>query len=148
MKIYAVSQGEYSGYEIFGLYSTKELAEEAKKLFASDNGIEEYELDALPAHRKGLYFWEVAMNRQGDIVPDRRSEAGVVRTSVTEYREGNDAYPVDSSFRSKKTDAMRFRVWAKDEGHAIKVANERRAQMIASGDFESDWDAWKAKRKP
>jgi hypothetical protein len=36
-----------------------------------------------------------------------------------------------------------FDVWAKDESHAVKIANERRVQLIASGQWEADWEAWR-----
>jgi len=32
-------------------------------------------------------------------------------------------------------DALNARVWAKNERHAVKIVNERRAAMIASGEW-------------
>lgn len=39
MKIYVVTDGQYSDYHICGMYSTPEKAELAKKLYAADNEI-------------------------------------------------------------------------------------------------------------
>jgi hypothetical protein len=34
-------------------------------------------------------------------------------------------------------DALQADVWAKNEQHAVKIVNEKRAQMIANGEWES-----------
>jgi len=41
MKIYIVSDGDYSDYHIIGIYSTREKAEYAKSLYLAKNKIRE-----------------------------------------------------------------------------------------------------------
>jgi hypothetical protein len=57
--IYLLSDGDYSDYRIIGAYSTRELAEEAKKRYATDNEIEEMEMDTMPDLPGGLHGWRV-----------------------------------------------------------------------------------------
>lgn len=66
MKIYAVTNGSYSEYRVEGIYSTREKAEEAHKLYTSDNEIEEYELDAMPDHPPGMLRYFVKMDAAGN----------------------------------------------------------------------------------
>lgn len=49
--VYIVSAGDYSDYKIYGIYSTKEKAEYAKKLFDADE-IEEWDIDDLDEWKK------------------------------------------------------------------------------------------------
>jgi hypothetical protein len=41
---------------------------------------------------------------------------------------------------------MDFYMWAKDELHAVKIANERRIRLIESNSWDVDWDKWKELR--
>jgi hypothetical protein len=74
LKVFVVTRGEYSDYGIIGVCSTKEKAEELKKLTED------------------------------------------------------------------------FYMWAKDELHAVKIANERRIRLIESNSWDVDWDKWKELR--
>jgi hypothetical protein len=44
------------------------------------------------------------------------------------------------AYRGKpdKPDILQADIWAKDETHAIKIANEHRTRMIASGEWPHD----------
>jgi acyl-CoA reductase-like NAD-dependent aldehyde dehydrogenase len=37
---------------------------------------------------------------------------------------------------------VRFYMWAKDEEHAVKIANERRAALVAANVWTTNYDAW------
>ena len=47
MNVYLVSVGEYSDYQVMGVYSTLEKAQKACPHYASDAFIERYELDSI-----------------------------------------------------------------------------------------------------
>ncbi len=129
--IYLVTEGCYSDYMVRGAFSTKEKAEYAKKLFAADNDIEEYQLDELPEHPQGMFWYEVRMLINGDVV-----EATTGDAESTWKHEWCPAWD----------ESVKFGMWAEDEKAAIKVANERRIRLIESEEWTTDWNVWKAKR--
>ena len=137
MKVYVVTDGDYSDYHICGVYSTKELAEHGKALFSGRYGaagVEEYELDDDKGVPFGMLPWGVRMGRDGEA---REAE-----------RESADGQPLKEWAPYGDDETVYFEMFATDEQHAIKIANERRAGLIASGEWTTDWDAWsKRKRK-
>lgn len=132
-KVYLVTEGEYSSYHVCAAFSTEEKAKEAAALLR-DGYIEEFELDPASPHPPGLRFWDVLMNGDGTVVHARMQSVDL----ATQTKE--NACPW--SERGKWS----FDIWAKDEGHAIKIANERRIQMLASGDWMMTWEEWRNKR--
>ena len=125
--IYLVSDGEYSDYTVFGLYSTLEKAKQAQELY--DAGyIEEFELDHFPPHPPGELLWGVWMKDSGDIKTVERIKARGEFSPFSSFRtlfEGR--YP--------KTDGRRMEIWARDKDHAIKIASEKRREMLVSGEW-------------
>lgn len=125
-KVYLVTDGDYSDYHVLGVYATTEKAEEAKLLYAADNDIEEYELDAVPDSPPGLVPFVVTITFSGD-----------VRDA---YRESADQFsPRWHVANWDRNPCGRFYMWARDEQHAVKIANEWRAQIAALG----LWDIYK-----
>lgn len=144
--IYAVSSGNYSDYRVNALFSTKKAAKEFIELVGKKdnwcdfNDIEEYELDppAVDNLNSGLSVWLVEMRRDGT----------VERSHATD----NDAYDIEyasnppdiwrktkaPAFKGKPDvhDTLMVRAWAKDSDHAVKIANEKRIQMIAEGKWK------------
>jgi len=114
--VFMVSSGSYSDYGVDGIYSTRELAEEAKKRFGSDNDIEEIEQDAMPSLNDGLYAWEVYFDDGGDV-------------ERCEYTSPNHLC-WDTHWMIGRS--VRVICRARDEAHAIKVASEKRAQFLAT----------------
>ena len=124
--IYVVTDGDYSDYGIKGIASTLEKAEELKKLFNAHNKIEEYELDEYdPAieESKGKTFYFTALAIEDGRVLDIKS---------TTYRkfENQDIWDKptqiwDNRCRFKTPTIINY-LFAKDEAHAIKIANEKR----------------------
>ena len=133
MKVFAVTTGEYSAYCVEGIYSTLENAEKAHRMFASENRIVEYEVDAIPDHPPGMLYYLVEMDVNGNT--DR-----VKQCNVCEFH-GWNGIPTPSGRY------VGFDVWAKDETHAVKIANEKRIQLIASGEFTTDWKNYKSQLK-
>jgi hypothetical protein len=137
--MYVLTTGCYSDYHIVGVFSTKEKAEAAKvdhNLTDGDGDVEEWGLDAVPEHPPGLHHWCVRMDRDGNTLEARR--------------RGNDSFP---SWEwapygvgySDKRGGVSFNMWAGDERHAVKIANEKRIGLLASGQWTEDWNEWRAR---
>ena len=120
-KVYLVTDGDYSDYRVLGAFSSREKAEHAKLLYAANNNIEEYELDAVPESPPGLFAYVVLMEISGDV--NRMWQESVVGFK-SKWHPG-DLYG--------SAPVAWFRIWARDEQHAVKIANEWRAQIIAMG---------------
>ncbi len=129
-KVYLVTEGCYSDYRVLGVYSTKENADYAHVLYASDNKIEEYDLDYFGDDpRDGLLPYAVEMKKTGDV-------AEVIRWGVHEV-------PSSKWVPLMYSDAVRFFVRARDDEHAVKIANERRAELIASESWTTNYAEWR-----
>ena len=132
--IYAVSSGSYSDYRVCALFSTKALAEKYMEAnvdsWDSYNDIEEYQLDPDKDELVGGYvYWKVEMLVSGDRAKAERSAK----------QEWNHDQMIGDTFNGGKRIPLdkEKRVWfsycyAKDEQHAIKIANERRIQYLAT----------------
>ena len=129
MKVYLVTEGSYSDYRPMCVCSTQETAEYAKRIYDSDNDIEEFELDALPAHPPGMLLWHVRMYRNGDV-----SDAAQVGADNTA-----PVFKV-SGFPSPYKHQAVFSVWANDRDHAVKICGEKRAQLIAANQWHEAFD--------
>jgi len=138
-KVYVVTAGEYSDYRIEAVFSTKEKAENYINTFYNYefNGIDEYELDLVVVDylREGYTIYKVFMLYNGDV-----EKIEVI---------SSDSFNIDnmmtfiwkrSSVLAHKNDNLKdilvCQCWAKSEDHAIKIANEKRVQMIESGEFK------------
>ena len=125
MKLHLVSTGDFSDYRVCGVYSTKEKAEEALKLYPRGFIEDGYELDVTAEHPPGMFRFIVSMDANGDTQelyqcdPDHHVAAG----SVSTYSGG--------SF-------ILTNVWAESETHAVKIVNEIRAQLIATNQWPTE----------
>lgn len=142
--IYAVSSGEYSDYRITALFSTRDLAQayiDAVKRpdgYSDFNDIEEYELDPDTADlmRRGFSVWNVLMLHDGTVERVGRSDNSLydVQDAPSHY-----IWPRSTAPGYKGTgavDGLQSKVWAKTEKAAVKIVNEKRLQMIASGEWK------------
>lgn len=139
--IYAVTSGSYSDYRVAALFSTRERAQDYKDTVLKDeydSGIEEYLLDpdTTDLLRRGYAVWRVTMLRDG-------STERVDRTDNSHYDvEGAPRFHIWERTKAPAyigkgiPDALNASVWAKSEKAAVKITNERRAQMIASGEWK------------
>lgn len=136
-KIYIVTEGSYSDYHIVGTFSTKEKAEEHSLLVLGeerqfyDAKVEEWDIDEIVDHPKGMFFYNVVMTKDG--------KTQECKNVGCEYKNTDAPYGDNANFS--------FYMWARDEKHAIKIANERRTQLIALNQWTTDWDAWKERKK-
>ena len=117
MKIYVVTQGEYSDYHIEGVTLDRQKAERWVELYNDSVGkyhddaqIEEYESDSFGAN--GLYLWQVD------------TDFGEVNCSVFCGRGPEWNYiDCDGDFH--------VTVMAKDRDHALKAAFDKVAMLRA-----------------
>lgn len=141
-KVYLVTRGSYSDYSVSAVFSTQKAAQEYMKAvggkYADWNAIEEYEMDP-PAVRRlkdGYRVWSVTMRHDGTVeqcyVND--TEPYVVE-SAPSYRIWERTKVPAYRGQSGVVDALQASVWAKTLKQAVKVVNERRAAMIASGEW-------------
>lgn len=127
--IYAVTSGEYSSYSIDGIYDSKELAELAigsakwndKKSY-NEYMIEEFILNPNVLEiQNGLLPFQVSMNKNGNT-----NYVGI-ETFV------NVKSHIDNIF--KTIGGFMIYCYAKNKEHAVKIANEKRIQLIANNEL-------------
>lgn len=125
--IYVITQGSYSDYHIITVFSDEQAAESFAKLISEKGDtatVEDYELDRyVPQAREGLMPFYVWMTRDGN---------GEVDGSHILYDDRLSLLPTPTPDRIR----LRGTVWALDEQHALKIANEKRAFLIASGEWK------------
>lgn len=120
--IYVVTSGSYSDYGINAVFDDKELAEKFVKLHGSNYDIEEYECNK---HKdmllKNMFPHYVQMQENGD----------VIQCGCYDF----DDFKVKINFKEYyKTPLQKIMVvlcYARDKEHAIKIASEKRMQVIA-----------------
>lgn len=119
-KVYLVTDGAYSDYRVLGIFSTRARANRAKTLYNAYNDIDVIELDEVPNKPRGLLPYGVRIRYENSDV------IGVDRMSVERFDTG-------WIYFTYHTQHFSFHVWAKNEEHAIKIAAEKRAQVLANG---------------
>jgi len=120
-KCYLVTSGEYSDYGVDGAFSSRENAQLWIDAHPRDDrprfDIEELPLDPLVSElREGFRPYLVRMARNGDV-----SQVG-----TDEMPNGS---PIDQGFDIHQN--LFMWVLARDVQHAVKIVNEKRAQIIA-----------------
>ena len=123
--IYVVTSGSYSDYGIDAIFDTKELAQAFIDSFRQGgfngfNDIDKWDLNPneseLKAHRKAF---NLRMNKEGNIQSVENSN------SAYGHKEGlNISFTINAEW-------MNVYCYADDEAHAIKIANEKRTQILA-----------------
>ena len=116
--IFLITSGSYSDYQFHAAFTDKELAEKYVKSFGLSNnfGIERCKLNPHTKELNENYKpYELRMTKEG----------------VCERIEIADEYcDFDIWFTYDKH--LILSLFAKDENHAIKIANEKRVQLIAA----------------
>jgi hypothetical protein len=135
--VWAIEQGTYSDYHVVGVFSSKANADlVAKAVNGSDNGeeakVSKWELDpAVSELNAGLSMFYVTMAKDG--TTERVAAAGLVSYYISGEMSVWKRSTAPAYKGTDTTDAVNCTVWAKDEKHAVKIANEFRTQMIALG---------------
>ena len=123
MKVYLIECGAYSDYHIYAVVSTEEKAIQfvANRSTHTDIGYTEFEVDEIPIMPERSI--QVVMDREGDVVRITRREDDVISDRIEWYYW---------NWKGKQDPLMAINVFTEDEQRAIKVANEKRAQLIAT----------------
>jgi hypothetical protein len=139
--VWVVEQGSYSDYRVVGVFSSEANAKQIADALGGDTRdatVAEWPIDpVINELRQGFKRYLVDMRKDGTTERCEPFEisgydlAGSVRmwrrTQAPAYRGKPD-----------KPDILQADIWAKDETHAIKIANEHRTRMIASGEWPHD----------
>lgn len=125
MIAYVIMKGEYSDRHIVAITLDKEKAEKLKKYHSDihdDAYVEGYEIDETP---------ESAFENQQTVysVTIEKGGKSLVLAATTHFGET----PYEPRFYFSNDRAMTFTAYltAKDEEHALKVAQDKRAKMLA-----------------
>lgn len=124
-KVYIVTEGKYSDRRNIGVFTTLDAAN------ATGGDVEEWFLDNIAGAPGHYSFFQIYMDREGNVRSSR----------VTEYYGKPPANPhfIKSGWTIfwgiEMRGCLECSVWAKDLIHAVKIVNERRAQLIA----ENKW---------
>ena len=120
MKVYVITQGEYSDYHICGVAVDAECAEKIRKYFDDEwdpANIEEYDTDD---------YVEGNVRERYIIIIDKRGNVEKHSTGdVAPFKTGEDRFwwGVNRAFCAE--------IWAKDQDHALKIAFDKRAKLLA-----------------
>lgn len=140
-KVYIVTAGEYSAYRICAVCSTREKADKYIRDKVGEK-IELWDIDSFDEilnfldHGYGMYY--VEMKKNGDVIKvSKYSE----KEYEYEYWELDEISFIDTDLGEhggycEKYDAICIRIVAKDEQHAIKIANEKRSYLIANNEWK------------
>jgi hypothetical protein len=127
-KVYVITRGEYSDYRIMGVFKDLKKAKEFCKL-SYEYMLEEYDLlddkeyiDDYIKRQRSIYW--VKMNRSGNVISIFESDYIDLEDGISIYKEYDKCLVIGGC------------VMAKDEKHAIKIMNEKRAKAIAMGKFD------------
>jgi len=118
---YVLTEGDYSDYKVIGVYSTKELAEEAKILWPYSS-VESFPLDDIPEHPPGMYFWHGTADRT---IGNKEPVYKVCKTGPS----GTIGQGIESGYGNRRFFRVNF--WAADEDHALKILQDKYHQHMA-----------------
>lgn len=131
-KIWALEDGEYSDYHVIGVFSSRENAEIVQKV--TRGTIAEWPLDpAVKEINQGLTTWRVLMLRNGDV--ESAKSIGPMFWAIGGRHYVWERTKAPAYLGSVIPDVLWAEVWARDQQHAIKIVNEKRAQMIAMDEW-------------
>ena len=131
-QIYIATEGTYSDYHILAVFLDKKKAELFAKCFEyveieEFNVFEETTLDKIMEClrlKRDIYFVRVDIAGNTDLILKEDWELSWFELTIRKN-------PVISA-----ADDLCIYVLAKDEKHAVKIANERRVQLIANNEWK------------
>jgi hypothetical protein len=136
--IYVLTDGSYSDYHIEAVCSTKEIADQLHDKTGWD--IDEFTLDNYSdALKPGYKNYIVYMERNGNSTV---KEILSLVSNEKDYKlfEKQMKYLGDGHYDIIQKSSMQFYIATKSETHAVKIANELRAQLIANGEWKASRD--------
>lgn len=135
--VWAVEQGDYSDYRVVGVFSSSANAQFIADTINGDDTyykatVTRWPIDpAVDELRAGQRQYRILMLRDGTVESceaQSMSSYDIIGTIHLWHRTEALAY----ANKPNVQDCLDCTVWAKDEKHAIKIANEHRAQFIAA----------------
>lgn len=129
-KVFVVTSGTYSDYSIDSIFTTIELAQSFIDIFKDEWNtmeIEEWDLDPNKNHlnqKRKPYF--LSINKNGDVSD--------LELSDNAYGFKQDMPQAEISY-TRDLEWMNIRCFADDENHAVKIAGEKRAQILANNSW-------------
>jgi hypothetical protein len=142
-KIYAVSSGDYSDYHIEAIFESEELAQkylkekidELKEKYGKDheywNEYREIEVYILNKKKMDIGYYNVGMYKNGNVRNVYKRNGRIDADEEVMIKQFKEREEHNKQRINKIINCLIFCVSAKDEKHAIKIANERRTQLIA-----------------
>jgi hypothetical protein len=134
-QVYLLTSGEYSDYRVIGVFSGEEAAALYRRSYpdVDYNDIEIFDLDPkVDELRAGFVQYLVYMERNGNcpVIPE---------ANASPY--GGDGEYLNRYCMDKQYHRVRlFVVIARSAEHALKIAGERRARLIAENQWPEDGD--------
>lgn len=143
MDVYLLASGSYEDYHIISVFSDEELATKIANELGSDNfWVETYELDADAEYvRNGLYCYFVEMRDNGDVNQVKIQES-YYRLTTMKWSNPFFIEIQDHHFNKERMGGVGARwMWiyllARDEDHAIEIANEKRIELLSTGTWRN-----------
>lgn len=131
-KVYVVTDGCYSDISVVGVFSTMEAAKSFCDRCLSYSSIDEFTLDD-EEMTSGLNPYCVEMDEDGNNAVARSTDwSGSDSTFVHPYWRVVRLSNEPLTAQTPVVVVIRTCVRARDEEHAIKIANERRAAWLAN----------------
>lgn len=115
MKVYVITKGAYSDYSIYGVTLNKKQAETIRKYISDkyeEGMIEEYDTDDYKPLNEGKKAYEIHYNN------------GTRYCRLMTY----DVYAFNAKVRKNMYGGYEVNVWAEDEEHALKIADDKLAE--------------------
>ncbi len=138
-KIYAVGAGSYSDYRIVAIFSTRVKANEFMQSVGG-GAVEEFNLDPQTTDllKRGYAVWNVHM-----LIDGKTEKVEKTDNDLYDIQDANESShqlwkrSTAPAYRGKGIpDILTSRVWAKTAQAAVKIVNEQRTMMIASGKWK------------
>ena len=130
--IYLVARGEYSDYTIEAVFDTIEEAE-AYAIHFVEGRVETFELNKKDNYPQGKAIYYVYMTRDGEVIYCHKCNP--------EYTQLKDwAFLWSKPYETKQEALLCRTFWTKSKEHAIKIVNDKRAEILFTYGFPEKTD--------
>lgn len=132
--IWVVEKGDYSDYQVVGVFSSRENAQLVADAINKDDPYDKATVDEWPLDP---VVGELSHGRRPFLINMLR-DGTVERCDQTEVSAFGIRHMLKPEIWRSRTvqDCLLGEFWGVDAQHAIKIANEKRAQMIARGEWD------------
>lgn len=137
--VFVLTTGDYSDYRIVGAFTS---AEKATK-FAVDIGLEEdctvefYQLNPTKYHPgSNMVLWEIDILRDGTTTSAYDWKNPPEEESAWQKEEVELRHYAD---RRGSSTSLHVVKWVRSREHIVKIANDLRLQLIATGGWPGEW---------